>query len=184
MREDLKRDMEISGVLLKNFIGLSDCLSEMVLHWRNHDQVRSCMLEEEPIPPEEHNRFLQGLAGREDCLHYLCFYEGAPLGVVNLTRISFRHQRASWGIYRQPGNALPQAGFLMAGCALSLAFDFLHLHTLQSEILATNRTAILLNQSLGFKKEGVLREYVLHGSRFLDLVLLSVTAEEYRGTCD
>ncbi len=185
MSKDLQGELEIGRLVLRNFIALDESAREMIFQWRNDDRIRSCMLEDEPIPPEAHRLFMKGLSTRSDCLHYLCFQEGEPVGVVNLNRISLRHRRASWGIYRRPDVPSSDSGLQMGGCVLEVAFDRLRLHTLQSEILAFNRAALLLNQALGFRKAGLLRDYVLHRGRFVDLLLMNMTAEEYfRLSCE
>jgi len=181
MWEELKKGMSLHGMDLSNFIGLSEGMKKEIFQWRNDDRVRSQMLDDRRIDLEEHLRFMEGLKDRHDCLYYLCNYDGGPVGVVSVSNISFRHKRATWGIYKQPNYRSANHGFMMADCVLILAFEYLHLNTLKSEILATNKAAIIFNQSLGFKQEGLLREYIIHPERIIDLVVMGMTAAEYFG---
>jgi RimJ/RimL family protein N-acetyltransferase len=66
-----------------------------------------------------------------------------------------------------------------------LFMDFLfktyNLHKINLEVLSTNTRAINLYTKLGFKKDGVKRQEVLKGEKFIDSIMMSILKEEYYG---
>ena len=103
------------------------------------------------------------------------------IGYLSLNNIDLRNRKAEWGGIiiadpekRKGGRAL-QAAVMM----LRHAFDELNLHRLTGYWLAEHRSSLFLGFSLGFKKEGVLRDYVFKKDRFHDVIVMSLLKPEF-----
>ncbi|NLJ57306.1 MAG: GNAT family N-acetyltransferase [Tissierellia bacterium] len=65
---------------------------------------------------------------------------------------------------------------------LNYGFNELNLHRIQLNVLSFNEGAIALYSKLGFKKEGVLREFVLREGKRYDLFYYGLLKEEWLET--
>ncbi|MBB4035308.1 diamine N-acetyltransferase [Dysgonomonas hofstadii] len=96
---------------------------------------------------------------------------GATIGTVDLYDIDAHHRRAGIGIlideaYRQKGYAF-QALQLMA----DYAFSFLYLHQIYAYISISNTKSIALFEKSGYKKIGVLKDWIQRTDKFEDVKL-------------
>jgi UDP-4-amino-4,6-dideoxy-N-acetyl-beta-L-altrosamine N-acetyltransferase len=162
-----------------NFIQTSEEQRRMILEWRNSDTIRMKMFETHIISWESHLSFIEGLKARSDCHYFLCSFENEYLGVANVTAISIAHSRANWGIYLSPECSVKLAGYKIAEAIFHFVFKTMGLQTLRSEVLANNQIGLLYNQSLGFEQEAVLKDYIIHPSMPIDLVILRMTRKAY-----
>jgi diamine N-acetyltransferase len=94
----------------------------------------------------------------------------SPHRAIELTRI----------VLKQPG-----AGRGRQACELVLqyVFDALGAHRLSLDVIETNERAARLYDSLGFQREGVMRDAFRHGAECRSLILMSLLATEYRARC-
>lgn len=60
------------------------------------------------------------------------------------------------------------------------AFENLHLHRLTLDVYSFNPGAERVYAKAGFKREGVLRDAVMDGSRYADVILMSILEDEWR----
>ncbi len=106
---------------------------------------------------------------------------GEMIGYISLNNIDLRNRKADWGgiIIADPekrkGGRAMRASVLM----LRYAFGELNLHRLTGHWLAEHRSSLFLGISLGFKKEGVLRDYVYKKDRFRDVIVMSLLKPEF-----
>ncbi|MFC1850271.1 hypothetical protein ACFL27_08775, partial [candidate division CSSED10-310 bacterium] len=96
---ELRQNLKLKGVYLKNFLNLEDDEKRLVLSWRNSDQIRFRMYTCEEIKWEEHQRFIKSLAEDNTRLYYLAFIDQNPVGVLYFTEINIRHKRGIYGIH-------------------------------------------------------------------------------------
>ncbi len=59
-------------------------------------------------------------------------------------------------------------------------FRQMNLHKISLSVLATNRRAIRLYESMGFRHEGVLRDEQYRDARYVDVVLMSLLEGEWK----
>ena len=79
--------------------------------------------------------------------------------------------RANWG---------QGYGTEAAGLALAFAFDELNLHRVQATVFSTNERSIALFEKLGFRREGVFREFLHRDGERYDMVLYGLLEHEWR----
>ncbi|NEY80765.1 GNAT family N-acetyltransferase [Bacillus sp. 3H-10] len=63
---------------------------------------------------------------------------------------------------------------------LDYGFSKLNLHRIEPRVYDHNERGIYVYEKLGFKKEGVLREYLFSHRRYYDLIIMSMLENEYR----
>ena len=63
---------------------------------------------------------------------------------------------------------------------LRIAFDKMNLHRVHLDVHAFNERAVACYKRLGFKQEGVMREYHYGKGRYHDTIMMGLLASEYR----
>uniref|UniRef100_A0A7V4NG82 N-acetyltransferase n=1 Tax=Fervidobacterium pennivorans TaxID=93466 RepID=A0A7V4NG82_FERPE len=71
-------------------------------------------------------------------------------------------------------------GKLMLRKALEFAFKELNLHRITAEVYEYNERSLRLLESLGFKKEGILREAKYHDGRYWDIIVMGLMKEDWK----
>jgi diamine N-acetyltransferase len=91
----------------------------------------------------------------------------SPHRAIELTRI----------VMQEPGR-----GYGREACehVMRYAFDVLRAHRLSLDVFETNERAARLYASLGFKREGLMREAFRRGESYCSLILMSLLETEYR----
>jgi UDP-4-amino-4,6-dideoxy-N-acetyl-beta-L-altrosamine N-acetyltransferase len=151
---------------------------EQVLSWRNHQDIRRYMYSQHEISLEEHARWFS--CASEDPKRHLLVFEinRAPLGFLQINKIS-SGGIADWGFYAAP-DAPKGTGRALGKAALPYAFETLGLHKVCGQALACNERSIHFHLSLGFQREGFLRQQHFDGKQYHDIVCFGVLASEWR----
>jgi RimJ/RimL family protein N-acetyltransferase len=102
------------------------------------------------------------------------------LGYVELEGILW-NQGVSW-VSLAIGREYQRQGYGYAALQLALAFAFqeLNLHRLQLTVFSYNQPAIALYEKLGFKREGVYREFVQRQGDRHDMYLYGLLGHEWQ----
>lgn len=182
--ELLSGNLEFEDIKLKNFTNLSEEEHEIVRRWRNHPEVRKWMYSNHEISREEHLRFVERLREDTKNFYYLVTKEDKNVGVIYLTKLDLKNRNAYLGIYSNPQDKIKGAGLILGRAIMKLAFKVVILHTLKLEVFENNLKALELYKKLGFKKEGRLREFVYREDRWLDVIVMGMTEEEYKDAKD
>lgn len=152
---------------------------ERVRQWRNHPDVRRHMYSQHEISAEEHRSWFEQAS--HDVTRQLLLFQ---IGDVPTGFVSFRQATASrvsdWGFYIAP-DAPRGTGHKLGETALRHGFVELELHKLCGQVLATNARSIRFHQSLGFQREGVLRDQHFNGKSYLDVICFGLLADEWPG---
>ena len=64
--------------------------------------------------------------------------------------------------------------------AMDFAFNKMNLHRLEAEVYEFNHVSIKLMESLGFKKEGVLREAQFSNGKYWDIIRYGILRNEFK----
>ena len=151
-----------------------------LLTMRNQPEVRNNMYTSHVISKDEHANWVQGLEGDESREFFGVFLDGELIGAISLNDISRANHRADWAFYL---DANRQGG----GIGSALEFKFLEyafekLEKLNCEVLEFNEPVIKLHKKFGFKEEGVRRRHIERDGQYYDIVLLGITADEWRAS--
>ena len=176
----LKSNIEIEEVLLRNFINLSENELEMIRLWRNSPEVKRWMYNNKSISKEEHFRFVENLKKDTKNFYYLVSKDKMNIGVIDLLRLDPINKNAYFGIYTNPEIKEKGLGSSLGKTILKLAFEILNLQTLKLEVFETNSRALQLYKKLSFKEEGRLREFVFRDGKWIDVIIMGMTQEEYK----
>jgi len=173
---ELQTNFEFNGTEIINFLNLSSEEREMVLNWRNHDNVRKWMYSDNIISLNEHINFIDQLA--EDTSNYYWVVknkDGIYFGTIYLNKIDFKNIHAYIGIYSNPYTEIKNKGHLLIQCIKKLAFEVVELHTLKLEVIDNNQKAIYFYKKSGFNEEGRLKEFVFKDGQWHDVIIMGIT---------
>lgn len=167
---DMKKNIDLNGSELINFINLSDKEKEMIRNWRNHENVRNMMYSDHVITIEEHSKFIEGLRDEKKNFYWMIRRNRENIGTISLNRVDFKNNNAYIGIYTNP--YLSGMGRPLIECLKKLAFDEIKLHTIKLEVIEDNERAINFYKKAGFKEEGRLKEFVFKTNMWLDVLVM------------
>ena len=106
--------------------------------------------------------------------------EDGAVGIYTLTGIDWKNRRAVIGV-KIASNRDRSKGYgtdaILA--IMRYVFDELGFHRLDASWLASNPVSSNVLAKCGFVEEGVKREYVYKGGKYIDLVEASILADEY-----
>lgn len=106
--------------------------------------------------------------------------EDGPVGIVTLTKIDWKNRRAELGIkIASSGNRFKGYGSDAALAIMKHVFDELGFHRLDVSWLAANPISEKLFTKIGFIVEGVKRDYIYKGGKYINLVEASILADDY-----
>lgn len=150
---------------------------DSVLKLRNHAEIRRYMLTQHEISIEEHTSWFERVSQNagiellvleiaEECCGFVQFKETHYRGVVD------------WGFYAAP-DAPKGTGRKLGLAALTHAFTKENLHKICGQALHWNQPSIEFHKSLGFMKEGILRNQHFDGAGYHDLICFGMLKSEW-----
>ena len=151
---------------------------EMVLQWRNREDVRKNMYTQHIITWQEHTAWFQK-AKDDDTKKYLLFQkDDTPLGFVSFTEIHKKHKTAFWAFY----SADPTRrgiGSQMEVFAIDYAFEVLQLEKLNCEVLSFNYPIVSFHRKHGFRIEGIFKNHFLQEGVYTDIYRLALFKKDW-----
>ena len=171
----IRNDFDISDVKIVNFLNLSREEREMVLDWRNHENIRKWMYSDNSISLDEHINFIDRLVRDTNNYYWVVKNkDGNYFGTIYLNRTDFKNKHAYIGIYANPYNEIKNKGYLLIQSIKSLAFEIAGLHTLKLEVIDNNQKAINFYKKSGFAEEGRLKEFVFKDEQWHDVIVMGI----------
>jgi len=152
----------------------------MIAGWRNSPGVRRYMFTQDLIAESRQKRWFAAVANDDTKRYYVVETDDGPVGMVYIDDIDWRNRRAEWGIYigekgaRRKGYA-SEAARLM----LRYAFGYLNLNRIFARMLADNARGIEFHERLGFRRDGVLKDYIVRDGEYVDVVVMSLSGDEF-----
>lgn len=152
----------------------------LVLQWRNSPAVAPFMYSDHLISTAEHARWLAALPGAADRRDWIITFNGAPVGLANLSRIDAANRRCDWAYYlADPATRGQGVGACVEFMVLDHVFGTLGLAKLWCEVFLENEAVWKLHESFGFRREALFRRHIYKQGRPLDVVGLGLLAEEW-----
>lgn len=149
--------------------------SERTRQWMNDLPLMSALDRAKPVSEMEHERWLENILQREDCLFFALEADepSRHVGNVWLWAIDSRHRKAEMRI------VIGEEGFVEKGLgteAISLlctyGFTRLNLHKIYAFVLASNPRGQRSFEKAGFQVEGILRQDRWAGTHYTDVCFL------------
>ena len=152
----------MAALTYRDLTELSPALQEQVRLWRNTPEIRSSMVCQHPITPEEHARWLEFLGRHPQRQRVrVAFADHEPFGVITLKDLDLAAGMSDWGMYigdpRFRGRGLGNALLFEI---LRWGFDETELYRLYTSVLASNPQALTMYLRAGFELEGCWRRHV------------------------
>lgn len=155
-------------------------LQDQVRQLRNQPDVRRFMYTSHEISELEHAGWLQSLALNSRQQVFVILDQQTPVGVVSLNAIDVIQKTADWAFYLDTSLQGKGLGSQVELWLLDHAFGKAGLEKLNCEVLETNPAVIKMHQKFGFSVEGIRRQNIIKDGVRIDVVLLGITAEEWR----
>lgn len=150
----------------------------MVLAWRNHPAVRSCMLTQHEISLQEHRKWFERVQHDKTQLQLIMSYGGDAIGFVQFNPVC-QGCISDWGFYAR-SDAPKGSGTKLAQAALKHAFEDLGLHKVCGQAIESNARSIAFHQKLGFTEEGRLRDQKRIGNQYNTLFCFGLLAQDWK----
>lgn len=145
--------------------------AELLLRWRNSNQVRPFMATSHLISSAEHMRWVRRML--EGTLPNLLIFElnEVPCGMVNVSDYIPVHERVHWGFYLGEVGLPKGTGLRMLSLTLDYLFYHRHIRKVCGEVIASNMRSLRVHERLGFKREGTLKYHYIKNGKTEDAVL-------------
>jgi len=135
-----------------------------------------------PSSFEYHKEWFNKL--KEDKLNQRLAIESPAMGLIGLSTIisiDWRNNRAWHGIMLGPANIRGKGyGIDAVMATMRYAFDELHMERLDGSMIEYNEISIKFYcEKLGWKKEGVRRNYYFRKGRYWDQIIVGITRADY-----
>ncbi|BBM03893.1 UDP-4-amino-4,6-dideoxy-N-acetyl-beta-L-altrosamine N-acetyltransferase [Microbulbifer sp. GL-2] len=153
---------------------------EQVLEWRNHIDIRKYMYTQDKISMSEHVKWYERCSKMDTKTLLIFESHGKSLGFINFSRIK-NSDISDWGFYVAP-NAAKGSGRELGRLAINFAFAELKFHKICGQALSYNERSINFHRSLGFQKEGVLRDQYQVDKQFYSVVCFGLLVKEWHMT--
>lgn len=151
--------------------------AETLYAWRLDPDVRRWMSDADFADEGAHRAWVEETIADPTSRAWTITREGAPAGLLTLTRMNTPHNRAAWnwlvGDAESRGRGVGRAAQVLG---LDRAFGEVGLHKVFAEVLADNDAALKSTAAAGFRREGYLPQHVLMEGAPRDVVLLGMTA--------
>ncbi|NMC36101.1 UDP-4-amino-4,6-dideoxy-N-acetyl-beta-L-altrosamine N-acetyltransferase [Candidatus Beckwithbacteria bacterium] len=159
---------------LKSFVVLTKNEKQLVYQWRNNQKISKWMINQNKFSYTEHLRFIKKLAKDNNNFHWLVQnkIDKEYLGVCNLVNIDKKHKHCYLGIYVNPSLQNKGYGTDILKVLKHIAYNLLNIHTIKLEVFEHNSRAINFYKKNGFKKEGLLKDYILINNKWHNLLLM------------
>lgn len=151
---------------------------EKVLRWRNHPDVRKCMLSQHEIAMTEHRAWFERSVHDETRALLVVEEDGLVIGCVVFSNVSYKGT-TDWSFYVDP-NSEPGTGKKVCMCGLGYAFDLLNVNSVLGRVLDTNIASIRLHARLGFTRFEDRSEKLFINKKSVDVHFFEITKSQFQ----
>jgi len=159
---------------------------EFVQRCMNDPRVWRPALDSSPMNREQGQEFFEDVLSDEESVHCLVCDGGEPLGVVSLTGTEYgpgatdRSRAAEVAYYLAPDYHGQGYGSDAVGELIRYAFEDLNRRRLSARVGRFNDASIGLLESLGFEREGRLREAAWYRGEYHDMLWYGLLRADWR----
>ena len=120
---------------------------------------------------------------RDDDIHFVIEGSGSPsdiMGQVSLLGYRSKERKAEFTIFLGERYAGENIGTIATRLMIHYGFTQLNLNKVYLHCYQNNERAIRLYENVGFKKEGVLREFIFKDGKFIDAIHFGMLQGEFK----
>ena len=137
------------------------------------------MYSQHEISLAEHRRWFESLVSDSSRVAMILELDNIPAAFVQFNELSCGHV-ADWGFYNAP-DARKGTGRILGISALNYAFSELGYHKVCGQVIGFNKQSISFHESLGFVKEGTLRDQYFDGASYHDVLCFGIFESDWQG---
>ena len=163
---------------------VDDADLEKLNAWQNDPAIRDLTMGfRGPVATEITKQWIEGV--RAQNLHsrilYAIRHRGALKGICQIHSIDWPHRKGIFGLYiGDPADRASGLGSMSTTLLLDYAFRSLDFERIELEVIAPNTRAKSLYESLGFTREGALRNAYLYNGARVDIEIYGMLKGEWR----
>lgn len=180
--------MPVTNPLTGTLVRLRPCVREdipLFVRWYSDPDVSHWLHMSEVRDVSEESEVARFEAGEKDSSRLTWIIEtlgGSPIGSVSLIAIDELHRRAELGISIGEKEYWGR-GFGTDAINIALRYAFTDLDLRRVELITDtdNARGVRCYEKCGFVREGVLRQHRLRHGQPIDMLLMSVLADEWTG---
>ena len=150
--------------------------TEMILRWRNSEEVRKYFIYQQEITEEDHRNWLINKVGKGVVIQFIMSEKVShfPIGSVYLRDINMENKKAEYGIFIGELCARGKGyGTEAAKLMIQFAFQELGLHKVALRVLKDNLEAIHSYEAAGFIAEGIFRDEEFINGKYQDIIFMA-----------
>lgn len=152
-----------------------------IVKWYSDPQVIHFLGRGSPVTLAEEERWFRDYERKPDEQIFAIEVEGRHVGNLGLHRVDRVHRKADLGIVIGE-TMFWSRGFGTEAVRLGLryAFEDLGMNKVALDVIEYNHRAIRSYEKCGFQREGIQRQDVYKDGRFVNVVRMSILADEFR----
>jgi RimJ/RimL family protein N-acetyltransferase len=151
-----------------------------LVRWRNDSTVNRCLADRLRSKEEAEAWFKRVKAEPKIWLKAI-IDDGQTIGYAAVESIDEKNRKCELAIVvGEPGRWGKGIGAFVMKTMLEYAFDVLRMHRVWAVTARGNDRSVRLIKGAGFQFEGVMRETIIIGGKFTDLLRYSILEDEYR----
>lgn len=151
---------------------------DQLLTWRNNPEIFKWCRQNDLLTDENHKRWFDEISVSTKIKMFSIYESDVMVGVCGLTDIDLINQRAEFSLYIGPEFQGQGIGKDALQLLCLHGFSAYPLNVIWGESYAGN-PAIKMFQKIGFKEEGVRRDFYFRNGCHIDAVLFSIKRDEF-----
>lgn len=168
-----------------NLTPVQDSHLELIMNWRNSEEVAKYMYTEDKITLDKQKIWWDRTKNSTSSKYWMIEFEGKLLGVANLADIKQTHKSCLWAFYLGDNSVRGQGiGSKVEYNVLKHVFEEMNFNKLCCEVLVENDKVIKMHEGFGFKREAHFRDHIFKNEKFHDVVGLSMLKSEWEAEKD
>ena len=168
------------GLIFRNILKVDIDTQGLVREWRNSDNIRKYMYNENIISEESHSNWIKTLRNTNKKEVYVILYNDLPIGIISVDDIDFDNKRCEWAFYIYDTSLRGKGiGKRLEVSMIDYIFNELGMEKLNCAVLETNPNVIEMHKKFGFQVEGIRRGDIIKDGKRVDIYELGMQKERW-----
>ena len=137
---------------LVNFTDLTLEEKKMVLTWRNHNEIKKWMYNQNDILLDNHLMYIENLSNSIDKKYFIVKQNESYIGVVDFIQIDDKNKECEFGLYANPFEKTVGIGRILEELCIKYVFEILKFKKLKLEVFTENKQVRNLHKKYNFQE--------------------------------